>query len=81
MTPMLIVPTVHVVGFGVAGPVAASIAVGFQSGIGNVVAGSAFATAQAIGMGAAVPAGIYAAAAGLGGVTTMLGFEGLKVLL
>ena len=80
VAPALIVPVAHVVGFGVGGPVAASIAVGIQSGIGNVIAGSAFATAQAIGMGAAIPTSIYAAVASVGGVATMLGWGGLNAL-
>ncbi len=59
------------IGFSSAGPVAGSIAAGIQSGIGSVVAGSAFATVQSIGMatiigvsapiaiGASVGAGVY----------------------
>ena len=54
-----------------------SIAAGIQAGIGNVAAGSAFAVAQSIGMGGAIPAvvtavgatfgaGVGAAAAGAG---------------
>lgn len=80
LAPPLIVPVLHMIGFGVGGPVAASMAVGIQSGIGNVVAGSVFATAQAIGATTVVPAGIAAAVAGAGGVTTALGWAGLRAV-
>lgn len=43
-----------------------SFAAGTQAGIGNVAAGSAFATAQSIGMGGSVPAALSAAAGVLG---------------
>ncbi len=64
------------IGFSSAGPVAGSIAAGIQSGIGNVVAGSAFATAQSFGMATiiglsapiAVGAGVGAGVYGLGKV-------------
>jgi hypothetical protein len=60
------------IGFSLAGPIAA----GIQSGIGNVVAGSAFATAQSFGMATiiglsapiAVGAGVGAGVYGLGKV-------------
>jgi hypothetical protein len=38
-----------------------SIAAGMQAGIGNVVVGSLFATAQSVAMGGAVPAAVSAA--------------------
>jgi hypothetical protein len=44
-------------------------AAGIQAGIGNVVAGSLFATAQSIAMGGAVPLAVTAAGAGITGVT------------
>ena len=42
-----------------------SIAAGIQAGIGNVVVGSLFATAQSVAMGGAVPA-VISAAGGMG---------------
>ncbi|KAH9949143.1 hypothetical protein B0H21DRAFT_820333 [Amylocystis lapponica] len=53
-------------GFGPAGPVAASIAAGIQSGIGSVSVGSLFALCQSIAMGGALPCGVYAAGAVIG---------------
>ena len=44
-------------------------AAGIQAGIGNVVAGSLFATAQSIAMGGAVPVAVTAAGTGVTGVT------------
>lgn len=44
-----------------------SIAAGIQSGIGNVVSGSAFAVAQSIGAGGALPALGFVAGAASGG--------------
>jgi hypothetical protein len=41
-----------------------------QAGIGNVVAGSMFATAQSIAAGGAVPAVVTVAGAGITGITT-----------
>ncbi|KAF8483889.1 hypothetical protein DFH94DRAFT_725095 [Russula ochroleuca] len=43
VTPLLL----GVVGFSAAGPVAGSIAAGFQAGIVNIVAGSSFARPRA----------------------------------
>lgn len=43
-----------------------SIAAGMQAGIGNVAAGSAFAVAQSIAMGGAIPAVVTAIGAGVG---------------
>lgn len=40
-----------------------------QAGIGNVITGSLFATAQSIAMGGAVPAAVTAAGAGITGMT------------
>ena len=42
-----------------------SIAAGMQAGIGNVVAGSLFATAQSVAMGGGVPA-VISAIGGMG---------------
>ena len=41
---------IYSLGFGKLGPIAGTVAAGIQSSIGNVAAGSAFSTAQAIGM-------------------------------
>jgi hypothetical protein len=43
-----------------------SIAAGMQAGIGNVVVGSLFATAQSVAMGGAVPAAVSAAGGAAG---------------
>ncbi|KAK0480317.1 adaptin N terminal region-domain-containing protein [Armillaria novae-zelandiae] len=70
LTPVIVPAALGIVGFGAAGPVAGTLAAVIQSGIGNVAAGSAFAVAQSIGMGGAIPAGVYAvsgAAAGVAG--------------
>ena len=45
-----------------------SMAAGVQAGIGNVAAGSLFATAQSVGMGGAIPAVVTAVGAGVAGV-------------
>jgi hypothetical protein len=42
------------------------MAAGLQASIGNVVAGSLFATAQSVAMGGAIPA-VVSAAGGVGG--------------
>ena len=52
------------IGFSSAGPVAGSAAAGIQAGIGNVAAGSAFATAQSIGMSTVL--GIFSAPLAIG---------------
>ncbi len=44
------------------------MAAGIQAGIGNVVAGSLFATAQSVAMGGAIPAIITAIGGGVGAV-------------
>ncbi|KAK0495229.1 hypothetical protein EDD18DRAFT_266995 [Armillaria luteobubalina] len=68
LTPILAPLALGIVGFGAAGPVAGSLAAAIQSGIGNVAAGSAFAVAQSIGMGGAIPAGVYAVSGATAGV-------------
>ncbi len=45
----------HVIGFGVAGVVAGSLAAAWQATIGNVVAGSVFAILQSFGAAGASP--------------------------
>ncbi|KAF7300360.1 hypothetical protein HMN09_00919300 [Mycena chlorophos] len=68
--PLVLVGVIHAIGFGSSGVVAASIAAGLQSAIGNVAAGSLFAICQSIGAGGAalaVAAPVAAAAGGVGG--------------
>ncbi|KAJ7454029.1 hypothetical protein B0H11DRAFT_1926672 [Mycena galericulata] len=55
------------VGFSSIGPVAGTFAAATQAGIGNVVAGSAFACAQSVAAGGALPAVGYAISAGISG--------------
>jgi hypothetical protein len=50
-----------------------SMAAAIQAGIGNVAAGSLFATCQGVGAGAALPAAWAAASAGVSGAGAMLG--------
>jgi hypothetical protein len=52
------------------GTLSGTAAAGMQAGIGNVVAGSMFATAQSIAAGGAVPAAVTVAGAGITGITT-----------
>lgn len=59
------------VGFGALGPVAGSVAVGWQSSIGIVPAGSFFAWCQSAAMGGAAASGIFAA--GVAGASTAAG--------
>ncbi|KAJ7738870.1 hypothetical protein DFH07DRAFT_81058 [Mycena maculata] len=47
---VLIVNPLAMIGFGALGPIAASIAAGWQAAIGNVAAGSLFAFLQTVGM-------------------------------
>ncbi|KAF8483890.1 hypothetical protein DFH94DRAFT_725099 [Russula ochroleuca] len=65
VTPFVAPVLLGIVGFSAAGPVAGSIAAGMQAGIGNVVVGSLFATAQSLAMGGTVPA-VVSAAGGMG---------------
>ena len=69
--PLLVTGGLAVAGFGAAGVGAGTLAAGIQSGIGNVVAGSMFATAQSIGA-AGLASGTTAAIAG--GSGTLAGF-------
>ncbi|KAK0470046.1 uncharacterized protein EV420DRAFT_86284 [Desarmillaria tabescens] len=73
LAPVILPPALGVVGFGAAGPVAGTLAAAIQSGIGNVAAGSAFAVAQSIGMGGAIPAGVYAVSGIVGGIAGWAG--------
>ncbi|KAI2616325.1 hypothetical protein GGR54DRAFT_241830 [Hypoxylon sp. NC1633] len=76
-------PALAVAGFGADGIVKASIASGVQAGIGNVAAGSAFATLQSAGMagyGAAIVNGVVQAG-GAGAALASGGAAALKAKL
>ncbi|KAH9036229.1 hypothetical protein EDB85DRAFT_807911 [Lactarius pseudohatsudake] len=66
LTPFVAPVVLSMFGFGVAGPVLGTVAAGVQAGIGNVVAGSLFATAQSVAMGGAVPLVVTAIGASVG---------------
>jgi len=51
LSPLLVKAILGVIGFGAAGPIAGSFAAWIQSLIGNVIAGSLFATVQSFAMG------------------------------
>ena len=73
--PLIVTGGLAVAGFGTAGVAAGSLAAGIQSGIGNVVAGSLFATAQsvgAVGLAHGTAAAISGGFATLGGAITWL---------
>ncbi|KAG6237264.1 hypothetical protein E4U25_002868 [Claviceps purpurea] len=61
---LAVAPVLGGLGFGALGPVAGSAAAGIQSGIGNVAAGSLFATLQSAGMGGAGTVMVNAAVSG-----------------
>ncbi|KAF9520216.1 hypothetical protein BS47DRAFT_1336190 [Hydnum rufescens UP504] len=70
LAPFVAPPVLGVPGFGSGGVAAGSYAAGLQASIGNVGAGSWFASAQSVGAGGALPvigkvvsAGVGAAAA------------------
>ncbi|KAH9980657.1 hypothetical protein BJV74DRAFT_855712 [Russula compacta] len=68
LVPVALTAGLGVIGFSAAGPVAGSIAAGMQAGIGNVAAGSLFATAQSVAMGGAVPGAVTAVGSGFSGI-------------
>ncbi|KAK0495242.1 hypothetical protein EDD18DRAFT_1354456 [Armillaria luteobubalina] len=68
LMPVLAPATLGIVGFSVVGPITGTLAAAIQSSIGNIVAGSAFAVAQSIAMGGAIPATVYAASRAIAGV-------------
>ncbi|KAK4113359.1 hypothetical protein N656DRAFT_778128 [Canariomyces notabilis] len=73
-------PMLAAVGFGPSGPIAGSIAAGVQSAIGNVAAGSVFATCQSAAMGGAGAATLASAAQGVGlGVAAAAGAAAAKL--
>ena len=56
VAPTVVPPALGLIGLGSGGPIAGTFAaVYWQGSIGNVAAGSAFAGAQAVAMGAGVP--------------------------
>lgn len=66
------------IGFSAAGPVAGSVAAGWQGSIGLVQAGSLFAWCQSAAMGGAAVTGIIAA--GASGLTAAAGATALQAL-
>ncbi|KAI0289367.1 hypothetical protein BC826DRAFT_1107082 [Russula brevipes] len=66
LTPVVVPVSLGWIGFGAAGPLAGSLAAGWQASIGSVAAGSLFATAQSVAMGGAVPTIVSALGAGVG---------------
>ena len=78
LTPVVTTGLLAAVGFSAAGPVAGKallsppepsltlLAASIQSGIGNVVAGSLFATCQSVAMGGAIPTVVTVIGAGVG---------------
>lgn len=71
LASVVALPILGAVGFGAAGPVAGSVAAGWQSGIGLVEAGSFFAWCQSAAMGGAAVTGIVAT--GVAGASVAVG--------
>ncbi|KIM79121.1 hypothetical protein PILCRDRAFT_823696 [Piloderma croceum F 1598] len=72
---IITVPVLGAVGFSAIGPVAGSVAAGWQAAIGAVEAGSLFALCQSAAMGGAVVTGL--AGTGAGAAAVALGASGL----
>ncbi|KAM7216266.1 hypothetical protein V8F06_008385 [Rhypophila decipiens] len=70
-------PLLGLAGFGSSGIVGGSMAAGIQAGIGNVVAGSTFATLTSAGMGGYGAAAVAAAGQAVGGMTAAAGAAGV----
>ncbi|KAK1827350.1 hypothetical protein QBC39DRAFT_420555 [Podospora conica] len=70
---MLTGPVLKILGFGSFGPKAGTIAAGVQSGIGNVVAKSVFATVQSAQMGGYGAGMVASAAQGVGATLVVAG--------
>ncbi|KAH9046770.1 hypothetical protein EDB84DRAFT_1464251 [Lactarius hengduanensis] len=68
LTPIVTPALLGLIGFSAAGPVVGTAAAAIQAGIGNVAAGSLFATAQSVAMGGSIPTVITAIGAGVGAV-------------
>ena len=73
------VPVLGAVGFSAIGPVAGSVAAGWQASIGAVEAGSLFALCQSAAMGGAVATGLIGTGAGAAAATLgALGLPGVR---
>ncbi|KAJ7908775.1 hypothetical protein B0H13DRAFT_2015826, partial [Mycena leptocephala] len=68
VAPLTAPAALGLVGFSSIGPVAGTFAATTQTGIENVVAGSAFTGAQSVAAGGALPAVGYVISAGISGV-------------
>ncbi|KAI9446367.1 hypothetical protein H4582DRAFT_2124837 [Lactarius indigo] len=66
LAPVVATAVLNAVGLCAIGPVAGSAATAIQAGIGNVAAGSLFATAQSVAMGGSHPRSHYSHRGGLG---------------
>jgi len=76
---LLAVPILGAIGFSALGPVAGSVAAGWQASIGAVEAGSLFAICQSAAMGGAAAAGFASAGAGgMAAAFAALGLPGAK---
>jgi hypothetical protein len=72
LAPILVPLILNAMGFGAGGVLAGSMAASIHAAIGNVAAGSLFATSQAIGAGGALPLAGWLAGAGLGLATGII---------
>ncbi|MCJ1326345.1 hypothetical protein MMC10_003009 [Thelotrema lepadinum] len=63
----LLIPALGAVGLAATGPVAGSLAAGYQSSVGAVAAGSVFANLQGAAMGGVALPGVQAGVAAIGG--------------
>ncbi|KAN0137747.1 hypothetical protein V8E53_004231 [Lactarius tabidus] len=63
-----VVFVLSVIGFGVGGPIAGTLAACWQAAIGSVAAGSLFAIAQSVAMGGSITAAIIAIVALIAGL-------------
>ncbi|KAH8994543.1 hypothetical protein EDB92DRAFT_288237 [Lactarius akahatsu] len=68
LVPLAATAALGAVGFSAAGLVVGSIAAGIQAGIGNVAAGSLFATAQSVTMRGALSGVVTAVGTAIGGI-------------
>lgn len=71
LASIVALPILGAIGFGAGGPLAGSVAAGWQSGIGLVEAGSIFAWCQSAAMGGAAVGGIVAT--GIAGASVAVG--------
>ncbi|KAH9079506.1 hypothetical protein EDB83DRAFT_1280043 [Lactarius deliciosus] len=68
LTPVVVPPILHVLGFSAIEPVAGPATATMQAGIGNVAASSFFAIAQSVATGGVIPVVFTVIRAGLGGL-------------